>query len=92
MSNTKYLLRFSFFYSKVSDRSLTKHKCAKILLKDLFDGVPERPTLEFGSGHALRVVGSSPRSAPHFMGSLLGILSLLPPPLPFPPSLSNKFI
>jgi len=41
----------------------------------------KRPTLDFGSGHDLRVVRSIPVSGSTLGWSLLGILSL-PPPLP----------
>ena len=45
----------------------------------------ERPTLDFGLGYGLRLVGLSPGQAPCSVGSLLEILSLhlcLPLPLP----------
>ena len=44
-----------------------------------------RPTLDFGSGHDLRVLGSNPE-----MGSTLSVslLELLSPPPPLPPPLT----
>ena len=44
----------------------------------------EHPTLDFSSGHDLRVLKSNPDLAPHSAGSLLQILSssaFTPPPL-----------
>ena len=55
----------------------------------------ERQTLGFGFGHDLKVVGSSPRQAPHSVGSLLEIFSfsLCPSPCSLAVSLKiNKYI